>query len=277
MAHPAQGLFEIDGGTLYYESAGTGPSLVLSHAAFLDSRMFDPQWDMLAQHFRVIRYDMRGFGRSSEAHGPVCRRDDLTRLLDHLDVEQAHLVGCSNGGQIMLDLALEQPHKVLSLTLIGSTPSGFELRGDMPRNMQAMFEALQSGDIDRANELQIRIWVDGAFREPDAVEPATREKALMMNRIPVERNTFVIADMQPVCPLDPPAVTRLGEIQCPALIAVGALDDPHLLHAADVLGESIAKAHKHVIDAAGHVPSFEKPQAFNPVLLDFLRSTAIAG
>ena len=89
------GHLNLENGTLYYETAGSGEALVLSHAAFLDSRMFDAQWEILAQQFRVIRYDMRGYGKSSAVQGPVCRRDDLQQLLHHLDVKQAHLVGSS--------------------------------------------------------------------------------------------------------------------------------------------------------------------------------------
>lgn len=67
----------VEGGKLYYEVAGKGAPLVLSHAAFLDSRMFDDIWEPLAKHFRVIRYDLRGFGKSSPVTGPLCRRNDL--------------------------------------------------------------------------------------------------------------------------------------------------------------------------------------------------------
>src|SRR5512147_782427 len=108
MTHTLHGHLDLGDGTLYYETAGTGAPLVLTHAAFLDSRMFDAQWELLAQRFQVIRYDMRGYGQSSMVQGPLCRRADLRYLLKHLKVEQAHFVGCSNGGQIVLDLALEQ-------------------------------------------------------------------------------------------------------------------------------------------------------------------------
>lgn len=262
--------FDLDNGTLYYEMAGEGETVVLSHAAFLDSRMFDAQWDTLTQHFRVIRYDMRGFGQSSAARGPVCRRDDLRQLLQHLGVTHAHFVGCSLGGEIILDLALEQPELATSLTLVDSTPGGFELVGEPPRYMFEMFDAVGRGDVDYASELQIRIWLDGMFREPNQVDATLREKALAMNRISVERKTFLIADMQPLNPLDPPAITRLNEINCPVLVVAGALDHPEILRAADVMVEAIPNAKKAIIQDAGHVPSYEQPSVFNPLLLDFL-------
>lgn len=269
MVQTTRGSFEMNEGTLYYQTAGSGETLVLSHAAFLDSRMFDAQWSLLAERYHVIRYDMRGFGRSSAVQGPICRRADLERMLNHLDVEQAHFVGCSMSGEVILDLALEQPERVLSLTLVGATPGGFEMQGKPPRYLFEMFEAVQQGDVERASELQIRIWLDGTFREPNAVDPSLREKALMMNRIPVEQQTYLIADSQPVCPLDPPAVQRLHEVQVPVLIVAGALDHPEVLRAADLMVEDLPIAQKVIIEDAGHVPSFEKPDVFNGLLFDF--------
>jgi pimeloyl-ACP methyl ester carboxylesterase len=259
-------------GQLYYEMAGKGMPLVLSHAAFLDSRMFDAVWEPLAKHFCVIRYDMRGFGQSSPATGPLCRRDDLNQLLNHLEVKEAHLVGCSNGGQISLDLALEQPQRFQSLTLVDATPSGFELHGDPPRYLLEMFDALQKGDFDRSNELQIRIWLDGETREPEQVDFMLRKKALEMNRIPVSQSTLFIADTQPARPLNPPAITQLESVNCRTLVIAGALDHPEVLRAADEMARRIPNAQKTIIASTGHVPGYEQPDAFVELLLDFLGS-----
>ena len=264
--------FDLGDGQLYYETAGEGMPLVLSHAAFLDGRMFDAVWEPLAKHFRVIRYDMRGFGKSSPVTGALCRRNDLVQLLNHLDVTEAHLVGCSNGGQISLDLALEQPQRFKSLTLVDSTPSGFELQGEPPRYLMEMFDAMQHGDMDRSNELQIRIWLDGEQREPGQVDAALRKKALEMNRIPVAQSTFFIADTQPANPLAPPAITRLEAVNCPTWIVAGALDHSEVLRAADEMVKRIPNARKTMIESAGHVPSYEQPELFFKLLMDFLSS-----
>jgi pimeloyl-ACP methyl ester carboxylesterase len=270
MSNSEAGYMEIDGGQLYYESAGEGTPVVLSHAGFLDSRMFDEIWEPLARHFRVIRYDMRGFGKSDPVTGPVCRRDDLARLLDHLGIKQAHLVGCSMGGEMSLDLALERPDLTRSITLVDSTPSGFDMQGEPPRYLFEMFNEVQNGDVDRASELQIRIWCDGQYREPDQVDSEWRKKALEMNRVPVERKTFLIADMQPATPLTPPAVTRLETVKCPALIMAGSLDNPEVLRAANEMSTRIPGAKKIIMEGCAHVPAFEQPEAFLSHLMSFL-------
>ncbi len=272
MIKTTTGYFDLGDGQLYYETAGQGTPLILAHAAFLDSRMFDAIWERLAEHFRVIRLDMRGFGKSSPVTGPLCRRDDLDRLLTALDVTQAHLVGCSLSGTVGLDLAFEQPHRFQSLTLVGSTPGGFQLQGEPPRYLMEMVAAAQSGNIDRASELQIRIYLDGEHREEDQVDPTLRKNAMEMNRIPVAQNTFFTADMQPVRPLDPPAITRLESVICPTWVVAGALDHSEILRAADEMAGRIPSARKTIIASSGHVPTYEQPELFVILLLDFLIS-----
>lgn len=267
----ANGKFDTGDGQLYFEdTGGRKPAVVLGHAAFLDSGMWDAQWETLAKHYRVIRYDMLGYGRSDLATGPRCRRRDLHRLLMHIGVTRAHMVGCSMGGEIALDLALEHPELVASLTMINSAPSGFQLQGPPPRYIMEMIEATQRGDVERASELQLRIWVDGPKREPAQVDAGVRTRAEAMNRIFVRNGTWGIADMQPLDPLVPPAAGRLGEVRARTLIVTGALDDDEILRAAGLLAGGIAGARRVDIPDSAHVPSLERPKAFNTALLAFL-------
>jgi pimeloyl-ACP methyl ester carboxylesterase len=270
MSQTKKGHLDLGDGILYYEESGEGTALVLSHAAFLDSRMFDAIWEPLAQHYRVIRYDMRGYGQSSPVNGPICQRNDLKKLLDHLKVNRAHLMGCSNGGQICLDLALENPELASSLTLVDSTPSGFTMAGAPPRYLFEMMDAVKNADIERASELQIRIWLDSEFRQPEDVDPGLRKKALEMNRIPVSQNTFFLSEVQPLNPLNPPAMTRLENVTCPTLIVAGSFDHPEVLRAADEMAARIPHSRKHIFEGCGHVPGFENPDDFSRVVMDFL-------
>ena len=107
------GYVNVDNGKLWYEVGGEGDTLVLVHAGFVDSRMWDDQWDTFTQHYRVIRFDQRGYGKSDPAQGPVSRRVDLLQLLDELGVERAALLGCSMGGEAAMDVAIEYPEEVL--------------------------------------------------------------------------------------------------------------------------------------------------------------------
>ncbi len=264
------GFINVNGTDVYYEIAGQGEVLVLAHAGFVDSRMWDAQWNVFTQYFRVVRFDMRGFGQSEPITGPVSRYDDLYQLLKKLGITSAHLVGSSMSGTAVLDLALEHPEMVKSLVMVCSSPSGFEMQGEPPRYLFDMIGAMQSGDFEHATELAIRIWFDGMYRESNEVDASIRAKVTEMNRVPMTRNTFFIGDSQPLNPLNPPAVTRLGEVKQPILLVVGDLDHPEVVRSMQLMAEEIPHAQYVVIENTAHLPSVEKPDEFNQVLLDFV-------
>lgn len=259
-----------DGGRLYYEAAGAGQPLVLAHAGFVDSRSWDDQWGPFTEHFRVVRFDLRGFGKSGAATAPVSRRADLYRLVQHLGIQQAAFIGTSMSGENVLDLALEHPTLVSALVLVSATPSGFAMQGEPPAVLLEMMSAMQQGHVQQASELQTRLWVDGPFRQAAQVDPNVRMKAGEMNQTALQNGTWGIADAQPVNPLSPPAVERLSEVMARTLIITGALDHPEVVRAAGVLAAGIPDAKQVIIDDAAHLPNMEKPEAFNTAVLNFL-------
>jgi pimeloyl-ACP methyl ester carboxylesterase len=271
MTETNSGYVNVGDGQLYYEVAGEGVPLVLSHAGFVDSRMWDDQWDDFAQHYHVMRFDMRGFGKSALGATPIERRRDLERLLQQLDMPRAVLLGCSLSGEVVLDFALEHPEHVSALILVSATPSGFQLQGEPPAPLFEMLGAIEQGDLTRASELQNRLWIDGPFRQPAQVNPLVRQRAAEMNRIALENGTWTKADAQPANPLDPPAIQRLTEIRVPTLIIAGQLDHPEILRAADVMTAAIPHAEKVIISGGAHLPNMEQPAEFNRAVLNFLR------
>ena len=117
----------LDGARIYYETAGQGDAVLLAHAGFVDSRMWDAQFEFFARYYQVIRFDMRGYGRSDPTKGPVIRRNEIDALLRHLSIQKAALVGCSMGGANVLDFALEHPDRTQALVLVSTAPGGFEM------------------------------------------------------------------------------------------------------------------------------------------------------
>ncbi len=273
MNNTISGTVEIGDGKLYYEMAGRGEALVLCHAGFVDSGMWDGQWADFSQSYRVIRFDMRDYGKSDLAQGPVSRSKDLEHLLDRLGIQRAVLLGCSLGGSLVLDFALEHPEKVDGLILVSVSPSGFQMQGSPPDNLMEMMSAVESGDLERASELQIRIWVDGPFRQPEQIDPRVRQRVAEMSRIPVAHRAW---EKDGAFPLDPPAVKRLDQIRVPTLIVAGALDHPELLRAADLMEKEIRQAKKVIIAGSAHVPNMEKPADFNRAVLNFLKNAKLS-
>ena len=264
------GYVQLGGGKLYYEIEGKGEIFVLCHAGFLDSRMWEWQWEAFTRHCRVLRFDMRGFGRSDPAAGPVSRRQDFYCLLRELGIERANVLGCSLGGEMAIDFTLEHPEMVKSLVIVSGTPSGFEMQGEPPSQVLEMLQAIEQGDLERVSELQISLWVDGIYRQPEEVDPYIRKCAARMNRIAVENGTWARADANPLNPLNPPAVSRLAEISVPTLVIAGALDHPEILRAASLLATGIKEAKKLILPNCAHIPNMEKPAEFNRSVMDFL-------
>lgn len=269
------GYIELDDGRVYYEVAGEGAPLVLLHAGFVDSRMWDDQWRDFSQDYSVIRFDMRGFGKSDRVEEPVSRRQQLYRVLEATGVKRATLVGCSLGGETILDIALERPEMVAGLIVVSAAPGGFELQGEPPQYLMEMLAALEQGDLALASELQMRIFIDGPMRQPEQVDPLVRQRAAEMNRSVLAKGMWGMAVAPPPDPLDPPTVQRLGQIHVPALIMAGELDNPEILRAAEAMASAIPGAQKVILPGCAHLPNMEKPAEFNQAVREFLRGESL--
>jgi 3-oxoadipate enol-lactonase len=259
-AQPASGFAEVNGTKLYYEALGTGPAVVLIHGGLVDSRLWDDQMKPLSKRFRVVRYDLRGFGRSAAAAEPFSHLEDLRGLLDFLKIERATLVGLSLGGIVAADFALEHPARVERLVLVGPG-----LRGDKqppPKDAAAAFEAASRGaeafaDANMKRELYA------------AVRPGTAAHARL--RQMMLDNFKALSTFRLMKYPEPPTAERLADIKAPTLVIIGSRDGHNLLNIADTLANGIPGARKVVIPGPSHHPPVETPKEFNRALLDFLK------
>lgn len=261
-----KGFLNAQGAPLYYEVAGQGYPLLLIHAGVADSRMWDDQFAVFAQQYRVIRYDMRGFGRSSVPAGPFANYEDAAALLDFLGIKKAHLIGISFGGKIALDFTFAYPERVASLVLAAPSVEGEQSSPEIQQFNQEEEMLLERGDLEAATELNLRMWVDGPRRTPKEVDPAVRKRVYEMQ---YHAFTIPIPDKAAELPLQPPAITRLAEIRVPTLLIVGQYDFPSKLKTAEQLTAEIPQARLIVIPGAAHMVNMEQPEEFNKVLLDF--------
>jgi 2-hydroxy-6-oxonona-2,4-dienedioate hydrolase len=246
----------------------SGEPLVLIHAGIADGRMWDRQLDVFAGRRRTVRYDMRGFGGSKVAERvPYSHHEDLRGLLDVLDVGRALLVGCSMGAKTAIDFALELPERTRALVLVGPTVGGFELAVDPPQELDELVAAEEADDLERLSELEVRVWVDGPYRDPGSVDPAVRDLVLDMNLIALKNEASGVGDERP---LEQPAVNKLPEIRVPTLVVVGDLDRPETVASADLLEERLPNARKVVMPGTAHLPNMERPEDFNRIVLGFL-------
>lgn len=265
------GYAAVNGARIYYELAGEGASMVMIHAGIADSRMWDGEFETFARSHRVLRYDMRGYGKSLPVEGEFNLQDDLDTLLRTLDVAPPFiLIGCSMGGGLAIDFALSHPDWVAKLILVGSGPAGLELEAEWPDELIAQSEAaFEAGDVDRVAELDMRIWFDGIGRSRHDVNGDARRKAKAMATLVTEHELKGIGKHARK-DATTPAAERLRELSMPALIVIGENDLPYLRLAADYMNENLPAAAKLVLPDAGHLPNLEHPAAFQAAVLAFL-------
>ncbi len=255
------------GTSFYFEVDGAGEPIVFLHAGICDGRMWDPQFDTFARHFQVMRYDMRGYGKTAVSPTTYTHHDDLLALLDYLHMEKVHLVGSSHGGTISLDFTLTYPKRVNSLTLVCSSPNGYEFTGERPPLWHDLVAAYEAEDIAKIAALETEIWVVGQQRTSDQVPAPIRELVTEMNRIALRNELAEIGEEMACLPL---AMTRLADVQVPTLLITGDLDKPGILQASRLMANTIPNAQPVTITQTAHLPNMEKPLLFNEILLTFL-------
>ena len=269
------GIAHVNGTELSYEVAGTGHPFTLIHGLLLDHRSWDDQFEVFAQQYKVLRYDLRGWGDSAqeEVESPFSPRQDLLSLLQFLNIGKTYLLGLSGGGTLALDFTLEHPDKVDALILVSSDPSGYvpPMTDVIQTFAGRYYGALQQKDIEGAVEATVSFWTDGPRRTPEQVDAQTRARVTTMSMQHIERHGDFMAHEQHMIPLKPPAIDRLAEVRVPTLIVVGDEDVPEITEAAGILEQGIAGAQKVVIAGTAHHPHMEKPEEFNRIVLDFLK------
>ena len=263
------GTVQVNGAEFHYDSAGSGHPLVLLHAGICDRRMWDDQLAALAEHFRVVRYDLRGFGETGPANGSYSHVSDLEGVLAALGIDRPYLLGCSKGGSCALDFALRRPERVSGLVLVCSAPSGYQPAEPVPQSAQwpALVAAFDAGDLERCAELEVQVWVDGPRRAPDQVPAALRDKVRAMDLLVLRHEVAAQGQEQKT---EPPAAGRLAEVRPPTLVIQGDLDAPISLSSGAALAAGIPGARRVVIEGAAHLPNREQPARFNQVVTDFV-------
>jgi pimeloyl-ACP methyl ester carboxylesterase len=258
----------INGALIHYERAGAGLPVIFLHAGIADLRMWGPQATAFTKDFEVIRLDQRGFGQSELPPVSWSPVEDLLAIMDELSLKPAHLVGCSMGGAVAIDFALEHPERLSKLVLVGSAVHG---RSGRPEHRHLYAEeaaARKAGDLDALKRALMYLTLDGPSRPRGYVAEPLRSLFLDMN------NRLLSSDFEkaPSRWSDPPAATRLSEITASTLVVVGDKDLPNVLETADLLVESIPHSRKAVIRDAAHLPNLEHPEEFNRIVLDFLQA-----
>jgi pimeloyl-ACP methyl ester carboxylesterase len=272
---------EVDGGRLYVELEGDGHPLVLVHGGLGSLRMWDDQAPILAEHFRVLRYDTRGFGRTETEEVEYSETDDLAAVLDLAGADTAYVIGQSRGGTIALDFALARPDRVDALASVAGGISGRkreEPEGTVPPPWDEMDRLWQAKDYEGLADLEVEVWVDGWGEPRTRIDPAVRRRV----RDAILEGLRAEHPEPTARPLEPPAVERLGDLRMPLLVVVGTADERGSVLSAWHLSSAVEHARLVELPDVAHMVQLEQPGRFNQLLLEFLfevegRGTVPAG
>ncbi len=257
---------------LYYEMKGTGEPMVFLHGHSFDSSMWDAQFEYFSKHYKVIRYDLRGYGKSDEPEEgkEFLHAEDLNQLLEHLNIKKAHLVGLSLGSFVVGDFMALHPEKILSATLASggvydnpgpSVPiSETEIqkrrqeklvvkKGGIQKFKQNWLAALLKSSGENGASIKAEMWKE--ISQWSAWQPLHIEPRLLLGH-------------------DIEKVLNKDKIHFPVLFIYGEKDSKYSHKSSDALANLLPKVSKSVLKNSGHMSNMETPETFNKVVEEFL-------
>ncbi|HEV8194368.1 MAG TPA: alpha/beta hydrolase [Ktedonobacterales bacterium] len=258
---------DMPSGRTYYEVTGAGHPFLMIHADVADRRMWDEQFATFAQRYRVIRYDKRGFGKTTSQGGPVSLIEDIVALLKHLGISKTYIMGLSNGGRLALDFTLAHPELVDALIVVAGGVTGLEDSAtEAEMAVFGQYETLQANN-DGAGllALGIHVWCDGPTQPEGRAAQEVRDRIRTMMTDTYHDHHEKLEPIE----LEPAAVGRLTELAVPTLVILGSYDFSGTNAAMEFLAEHVNGARKAVFETA-HMVNMEQPAAFDALVQEFL-------
>jgi 3-oxoadipate enol-lactonase len=260
-------LIKANGIQMNYELSGkkNAPVVVLSHSLGSSLVMWDPQMDALKLHFRVLRYDIRGHGRSEAAAGRYTLEllgDDAVGLLGALGIDKVHWIGLSLGGMIGQSVALNHRNRLKSLALCDT---GAVIAAEAQPIWQERLDAVHEKGVESQLEATMERWFTPSFLKQNPAMLGVIRKQFLAT--PAQGYSGCIEAIRKLNYLD-----RLSEIKIPTLIMVGEDDPGTPVTASEAMHKRIANSKLVVIKSARHLSNVEQPEVLNANLLTFLKS-----
>lgn len=249
------GYIEIPSGKIYFEESGEGIPIVFLHGFALDNRIWDNQFKYFSRTYRAIRYDLRGFGKSSlPTDQKYSHHEDLLFLVNSLHVTKSIITGLSLGGAIAINYCLLYPNRVSRLILVDSDIGGYK-----KSNLSKMYESVETGR---------KLWYSNPL-----IARALRKRSV------AKKLKQIIDDYSGWHwlhkdsykeDITPKAIERLSDIHVPTLIIVGEKDEKYFIDAASELLSRIPTSKLNVLKGVGHLSSMEAPLRLNRIINHYL-------
>jgi 3-oxoadipate enol-lactonase len=253
------GHLDFNRGSLVYQVNGSGPAIVFLHGFALDMAMWVEQFRHFGRKNCAVRYDLRGFGRSSLPSGTYDHCADLKALLDHLGLKRPLLVGLSLGANVALRFAAENPGRVAGVVLASPGLPGHVWAEERPP------DAARAVGKARGIEAARVFWGDHAIFASLAAYPSARGEVMRMLAAYSGWHWRHDDTQAPAAPI----IDRLETIKTPALVLSGDLDVAGYREIAGVLAARLPNARLVRYPAAGHMLTMEQPEPVNAEIARF--------
>ncbi len=244
--------------------------MILLHAGVADSRVWELSLlPIVRAGVRAIAYDRRGFGDSTWTAQPFSHVEDLLAVMDALELDDAVLVGSSQGGRIALDAALLAPDRVAGLVLIGTAVTGApapsqDLEPHEAR-LDAMIEELEEfGDLEGVNRCEARLWLDGSQQPQMRVKDPARRLFMAMNG-----RALAAPDVGDVI-WPASAWDRLEDVSCTTLVATGRHDVSIVNSRSEVIADRLRDSLRWQFPRSAHLPMLDDPSTFARIIGEYL-------
>ena len=247
---------DVNGARLWHDEAGQGEAMLLLHGGLGDSGLWEPVVPLLAERFRVLRTDLRFYGRSVGPNAPWSWTDDVVGVLDELGVARAALVGLSMGGRIAIDVALAAPERLWALALVAPGLGGHDGAAYTAEH-EARYDAAPDDEkLATMLEIDLEVWAPlGADERIRRLWHATPDA----NPLP--------AGVEPRQTDD--AKERLGELAVPTLVLTASHDPAGFREIGPLIARGAPDA-RHVELESDHYLTLREPELVGRTLLDFL-------
>jgi len=262
----------------YYEQVGEGSSLVFIHGAFADSQIWEPQWHYFSSQYRLIRYDLRGHGKTGtselDRYSMNTFADDLTSLLDSLEIFSPILCGLSWGGSIAQVFAVRNPKRVKALILAGSNVSIRltlidRLLCDVLFPRWAMLFTIRLLSVE--NFTKFALWLARLTRGKQWLSQDKDTREYLENCMLAMNSNEYMKIWEAIYGFD---LLPLEKITCPTLVLNGEYESKNTFRHTKETLRRVPQASARIVPRASHAMNMDNQIAFNMYLEEFLLTTA---
>jgi len=244
-----------------------GPVVLMAHSLGCNLSMWDPQLPLLEPDYKVVRLDMRGHGQSDVPPGPYTLEelaDDVIAVMDNLNIDKAHWVGLSVGGMIGQSLLLRFPERFISATL--SDTASTQPAAAKPI-WNSRINAVQTDGLGSIVDATMERWFTPGF-----IEKGGPSVDAVRTQLENTSDEGYVACCHAIMNLN--YIDQLGSINTPVSLIVGAQDIATPVAGSEAMHERLPNSQLTILDNASHIANVEQVDAFNAVLLPFLRSVS---